>query len=155
MIISISLMVMFQFHQYTSRREHEVHLYISSVMVYENRSEILSDRCNRSDASLFSALNSMPTILAKNYPWLNGALFPLRSKSLLYCAIPKIASKSLISIIIYAYVRDILDNLTNHSPYDAVNKIQAERLIKISKLIEQLKKVKLVVPSIMQSNLVS
>jgi hypothetical protein len=65
----------------------------------------------------------------------------------MYCAIPKIASKTLISLMIYVYVRDIIDYLKNNWTNIDVNRTRPEqfinipKLINISKLIEQLHKV--------------
>jgi hypothetical protein len=79
--------------------------------------------------------------LIKAYPWLNTALFPFRSKSFVYCAIPKVASKTLISIMLYVYVRDIIDNFNNNGTNTTANEIRREQLINIRELIQQLQKV--------------
>jgi hypothetical protein len=120
---------------------------LSVPMIYEDRSRTLNGKCNHLHTSVFDIKKFTPASLIKIYPWLNAALFPLRSKSLMYCAIPKIASKTLISLMIYVYVRDIIDYLKNNWTNIDVNRTRPEqfinipKLINISKLIEQLHKV--------------
>jgi hypothetical protein len=120
---------------------------VSVTMIYEDRSTTLDGKCNYSHKSVFDIEKYAPASLIKIYPWLHAALFPLRSKSLMYCAIPKIASKTLISLMIYVYVRDIIDYLKNNWTNIDVNRTRPEqfinipKLINISKLIEQLHKV--------------
>ncbi|CAF0814112.1 unnamed protein product [Adineta steineri] len=74
------------------------------------------------------------------YPWLNAALYPLQSQSLMYCAIPKIASKTLVSLMMYVFVRDIITHLDNNSTNINTKRIRPEQLIDIPKLINQLQK---------------
>ncbi|CAF1062691.1 unnamed protein product [Adineta steineri] len=77
--------------------------------------------------------------LVRAHPGLNSALFPIQSKSLMYCAIPKIASKTLISLIMYVYVRDIIDIINNSTKMD-MYELRTQQIINIPKLLEQLKK---------------
>ena len=110
-------------------------------MIYEDRSKTLIDKCNSSHILSGNIRNNVSASLINAYPWLKNALFPLLSKSLMYCAIPKIASKTLISLIIYTYVRDIIDYLNGDSTNINVNKTRIEQFIDISVLTEQLRKV--------------
>ncbi|CAF4286104.1 unnamed protein product [Adineta steineri] len=75
------------------------------------------------------------------YPWLNTALYPLQSQSLMYCAVPKVASKTLVSLMMYVVVRDIITHLDNNSTNINIKKIRPEQLIDIPKLIDELQKV--------------
>lgn len=111
-------------------------------MIYEDRSEVLMGQCKNANPFLFNMTTEMPNELVRHYPWLNAALFPLRSQSLMYCAIPKIASKTLVSIIMYVYVRVILNHLTGNLTDTPVNRTQAKQYINIVKLTEQLNKVR-------------
>lgn len=141
LLSSISFMVMLQLHHYSIQRESEAKSHLPAPMIYESRLQALTDQCNRSNIPYSNDDNCIPKNLLKIYPWLNGALFPVQSKSFLYCAIPKVASKTLISIVTYVYVRDILDSLTGNLANSALNKTQTEKLINIPKLTEQLIKV--------------
>jgi hypothetical protein len=110
-------------------------------IIYEDRSRTLNGKCNHSHTSVFDIVNHAPASLIRTYPWLNAAIFPLQSNSLMYCAVPKIASKTIISLLMYVYVRDNIDYLKDYLANTNVNKNQTKNLINISKLIEQLRKV--------------
>jgi hypothetical protein len=150
-IILISFLVILQIHQYffiTKEKpdlisvigiETDPSLLVS--MIYADRSRTLSDKCNHSQASVFDTEKYAPASLIQAYPWLNSALFPIQSKSLMYCAIPKVASKTLVSLMMYVYVHDTIGYLNNNWTNMNVNRTQIEQLINIPKLVEQLRKV--------------
>ena len=114
---------------------------LSLAIIDEDRSETLRSQCNRSKQVQSDIRTYSPAALIKAYPWLNGALFPLLSRSLLYCAVPKVASKTLISLIIYVHVRDILESLKNDSTQIEFHADRPEQFVNVTKLIEQLRKV--------------
>lgn len=152
-IILMSFLAIFQSHTYffiinkkpnlLSMIKTETNSNLLLSLIDKDRSRILNGRCNHSDTSIFDIKNYTSTSLIRAYPWLNAAIFPLQSKSLMYCAVPKIASKTLVSLIMYVYVRDIMDylNNNNNSTIIDVNRTQIEQLIDIPKLIVQLQKV--------------
>ena len=150
-IIGISFLIITQADEYfsvmnakadlTLMAGEKIYSSLSVSIIHGNRSKILIDKCNYSQAFVPNIRKSTPASLIKTYPWLNAALFSLRSKSLMYCAIPKIASKTLISVMVYVYVRDIIDYFNESGTNIDVNRTQPEQLINIPKLIEQLQKV--------------
>lgn len=152
-IIVISFLVIFQIRQYffTTKEkpdllsivEIETDSNLLMPMIYEDRSRTLSGKCNHSHSSVLDIGKYAPANWIKAYPWLNSALFPIQSKSLMYCAIPKIASKTLISLMMYVYVQDIIGYLNKNWTKMNVNSTRRlEQLINIPKLIEQLRKVR-------------
>jgi hypothetical protein len=147
-IISISFLVILQSHEtffIVNKKpdllpviEIETDSSSSVPMIYEARSRILSGGCSHSPTSVFDTRHYVAANLIRSYPWLKSALFPVQSQSLMYCAVPKIASKTLVSLMIYVYVRDIIDYLNNISANIDINGPRIEQLIDIPKLIEQL-----------------
>ncbi|CAF1091437.1 unnamed protein product [Adineta steineri] len=115
-------------------------------MIYEHRSQILNSKCNDSYTLENSITNCSSASLIRKYPWLKAALFSLQSQSLMYCAIPKVASKTLISVIMYVHVRDIVTHLSNNSTNINIKKTRPEQLINIPKLINQLQKNEIPIP---------
>lgn len=146
-VILISFLTIFTSNQYifTLKKKVDIFLVIeikddykfSLPMVYEDRSKVLTDQCNHSQVSLPDVEQYAPTELIKTYPWLNSALFPVQSKSLMYCAIPKVASKTLISLIMYVYIRDIINYVNNNR----INTTRIQELVNIPMLVTQLQKV--------------
>lgn len=143
MIISISFLTILRCDQYlsVSNKKSDLLLIIemrsdvnlTKNLVSDDRSKILTDQCNRSN--LFSSIDIKQSTgigLIHSYPWLNAAIFPLQSKSLMYCSIPKIASKTLISLIVYVYIDDLIKHL---------NQSEIEKHIDMAILIQQLEKV--------------
>ena len=141
LVLTISFLILFHCYPYVFRREEKTRSDALMTMNYEDRSDALIGSCKHSNSSFFNVSNCVPNDLVSRHPWLNAALFPLRSRSLMYCAIPKIASKTLISIIMYVYVRDVLNHLTGNMTHHVVNSTRAEQYINIRKLTEQLLKV--------------
>ncbi|CAF4200907.1 unnamed protein product, partial [Adineta steineri] len=109
-------------------------------MIYEHRSKLLNSKCNDLHTSENNLTNCSSAILVYTYPWLNAALFPFQSQSLMYCAIPKIASKTLISLMMYVHVRDVVTHLNNNPKNISLNGTRAEQFIDIPKLIAELHK---------------
>ncbi|CAF1491329.1 unnamed protein product, partial [Adineta steineri] len=109
-------------------------------MIYEHRSKILNSKCNDLHTSENNLTNCSSASLVYTYPWLNAALFSLQSQSLMYCAIPKIASKTLISLMMYVHVRDIVTHLSNNPKNISLNGTRAEQFIDIPRLIAELQK---------------
>jgi hypothetical protein len=103
-----------------------------------SRSTGLTARCEQSNSSKVTIGSDTSRNRMRSHSALSSALFPVPSKSLLYCAVPKVASKTLISLVLYVYVRDVIDHLKNNQ---TVNRTGAEQLINIPKLIDQLRKV--------------
>lgn len=110
-------------------------LNLSILFKQENRLKILNEKCDDSNFVPVENLTSenVPAYLIKHYPWLRTGIFPLQSRSLLYCAIPKVASKTLISFMVYLNLLDAFQHLNNKTLF--------ERNINFDKLLEQLVKV--------------
>ena len=151
-IIVISFLVVFQIHHYFFVTKEKADLlsvigietesHVLLPLIYEDRSRTLSGNCNHSHSSVFDIKKHAPASLMRAYPWLNSALFPIQSKSLMYCAIPKVASKTLVSLMMYVYVHDIINYLNNNwTKTNANSTRRIEQLINIPKLVEQLRKV--------------
>ena len=150
-LILTCFLILFQSHQYflITKKKSDLPLVkmietdssLSGPMIYQHRSRALIGKCSDAHTSLYDLRNDSPTSLISAYPWLNSAIFPLQSKSLMYCAVPKVASKTLISLMMYAYVRDITDYLNNNSTDTNANKTRIKQRINIPKLVEQLRKV--------------
>jgi len=79
--------------------------------------------------------------LLRQHPALKSITLLLQSHSLMYCAIPKVASKALLTVMIYVHLRDISEHLnknwTNTDPATA----RTEQHMNISLLVEELRKV--------------
>lgn len=77
----------------------------------------LTKSCERLNKAMFNndTVNYSPQRLATSYPWLNTSIFLVESESLMYCSVPKVASKTFISVITYVYIRSIINQVNyNH-----------------------------------------
>lgn len=80
-------------------------LNVSSM--YEKRIEAIKDRCYSSRP---------PTIISEHRKLIDHLGFVLRSRSLFYCSVPKVATRTLLNYITYLHIRDeVIPALTNHS----------------------------------------
>jgi hypothetical protein len=150
-IASISLLIIYQYHKYLFVINRKLDLipitamdtesYSSTPTIYSDRSRALRNRCNHlhsaaSDIRYQSALDVVRENLA--FRW---ATFLLQSKSLMYCAVPKIATKTILTVMNYIHLRDILDHLNNNWTNVDVHRARAEQSINISAFTEELRKV--------------
>ncbi|CAF1059661.1 unnamed protein product [Adineta ricciae] len=108
--------------------------------IHKNRSQFLNNECIHSKRSISGKKKHTFASLVQEFPWLRGSILSLQSHSLAYCAIPKIASKSFLTLMIYVYIRDAIDHVDTNWTNIVVNKARAEQLINIQKLHEGLRK---------------
>ena len=150
-IILLCFLFIIQFHKYFSitnkkpdvltEKGMENHSSLSTPMIYQDRLRTLSGKCNHSPTTVNDIIKYAPASLIHIYPWLSSAIFPVEHQSLMYCAVPKVASKTLISVMIYVHVRDVIDYLNDNRTNADVDRTRAEKRINVPKLIEQLQKV--------------
>lgn len=114
----------------------------TSSFINEHRSQTMRHFCTYSKETTMNWRNSSVARLSKTHPSLNTALFSIPSQSLMFCAVPKIASKTLISLFIYVHVRDILQSQTNNSTDQILNRRRSTHFIHAGKLADQLRKVR-------------
>ena len=150
-VILISFLIIFEFHGYffiihkksdsqpVIKMENDSNVAVS--VIYDGRSKILSSNCGRSGPSVVDITSYAPMNLINSYPWLAAALYPVESQSVMYCAVPKIASKTLVSLMMYVYIRDIIEHLSNNSTNTTINRHWVQQHINIPVLAAQLEKV--------------
>ena len=79
---------------------------------YGDRSEFLTKQCNNTGEPNRQTLSSL--VLHSNM--LNHLGFVLRSQSLFYCSVPKVATRTFLTYITYLHVRnELLASYTNNS----------------------------------------
>jgi hypothetical protein len=108
---------------------------------YGDRSATLSKECNRSHSPLCDQVDQGSSRMRRTYQSIDPVTFLLQSKSLMYCAVPKIATKTILSLMTYVYLRDISDRLENNRIDLANNGTLRKQLIGVTRLVDQLKKV--------------
>ena len=75
--------------------------------IYEQRIGLIRSVCQR---------NHHPAIISEHRKLINHLGFLLRSHSLFYCSVPKVATRTLLNYITYLHIRDeIIPSLTNQS----------------------------------------
>jgi hypothetical protein len=65
----------------------------------------------------------------------------LPSHSLMYCAVPKIATKAILTAMLYVHLCDISEHLNNNWTNVDVTIAQTEQRLNISPFIDELRKV--------------
>ena len=150
-ILITCFLIIFQSHEYLFIMNKKpdlllvkgisIDLRLSMPMTTEVRSRTLNGNCAHSHTAVYDITKHTPVSLIRAHPSLDAALLPLQSNSLIYCAVPKIASKTLVSLMIYTYVRDIIDYPRNKLTNIDRHRTRAEQRINVPKLIEQLRKV--------------
>jgi threonine synthase len=79
---------------------------------HEERTQFLGNKCgNKNNPSL----QTLSNVIRRN-SLLDHLGFVLRSHSLFYCSVPKVATRTLLTYITYLHVRDeLITSLTNNS----------------------------------------
>ena len=62
----------------------------------------------------------------------------LQSSSLMYCPVPKIATKTLLNIMLYVHVRDLIHHVENNWTNVSTGRARIEKMINMSAFIEDL-----------------
>jgi hypothetical protein len=75
------------------------------------------------------------------YPTLHWITLVLQSHSLMYCGVPKVATKALLTAMHYVHLRDISEHLINNWTNIDVAKARLQQRINISTFMEELRKV--------------
>jgi hypothetical protein len=113
----------------------------SSVsMVYEHRLRELNESCDCSNSTC-DIHNYKVESLLRQHHWLTWVTLLLPSHSLMYCAVPKIATKALLTVMLYVHLRDISEHLNNNWTNVDVAIAQTEQRLNISPFINELRKV--------------
>ena len=108
---------------------------------YESRSATLGEECNRSHSPLCDQDERRVSRVRRTYQSIELVTFLLRSKSLMYCAVPKMATKTILSLLTYVYLRDLSDHLERNQTNFVYNRTLREQLIGVTRLAAQFKKV--------------
>jgi transposase-like protein len=109
-------------------------------MVYEHRLRELKESCDCSHSTC-DIHNYNGESLLRQHPVLRSNTLLLSSHSLVYCAVPKIATKALLTVMLYVHLRDINEHLNNNWTNVDVVIAQTEQRMSISPFINELRKV--------------
>jgi hypothetical protein len=85
--------------------------------------------------------NSTGDSLVRQHPVLSLVTWLLESHSLMYCAVPKVATKAVLTAMIYVHLRDISEHLNNNWTNVDAATARKEQLINITAFIDELRKV--------------
>ncbi len=114
----------------------------SSVsMVYEHRLRELKESCDCSNSTC-DIHNDNGESLLRLHSALRSMILLLPSHSLMYCAVPKIATKALLTVMLYVHLRDISEHLNNNWTNIDAATAGMEQHINISAFVQELRKVR-------------
>jgi hypothetical protein len=111
-------------------------------VTYQDRARVLSDRCHYSHSSTCDLCGHDTSEILRKHPWFNSVTFLLQSQSLMFCAVPKVATKTIVTAIIYIHLRKIHDQLSNNRSNINVDRVRVEQLINIPTLVKELRRVR-------------
>jgi hypothetical protein len=115
---------------------------VSSLsMVYEYRLRSLNESCENFHPRAYDIHKRTGESLLRQHPLLQLVILLLQSHSLMYCAVPKVATKSLLTSMIYVHLRDINEHLNNNWSNINVTTARKEQHINIHAFINELRKV--------------
>ncbi len=115
--------------------------YSSISMVYQSRTNLSTENCNYSYVEACRKHYCPAGNSVHKNEFVNLITLVLRTRSLMYCAVPKVATKSLLTLMVYMHVRDIIENLNNNWKNIDAARARMEQTIDISTFIEDLRQV--------------
>ncbi len=119
----------------------EASSYSSISMVYQSWTNLSTENCNYSYFQACKKHSCPPGNSVHKNEFVNLITLVLRTRSLMYCAVPKVATKTLLTLMVYMHVRDIIENFNNNWRNIDAARAQMERSIDISTFIEDLRQV--------------
>ncbi len=108
--------------------------------VYEHRRRELNESCDCSHSTC-DIHNYNGESLLHRHPVLRSVILLLPSHFLMYCAVPKIATKAILTAMIYVHLRDISEHLNNNWTNVDAGIARTEQRMSISPFINELRKV--------------
>lgn len=99
--------------------------------IHQERARHLSERCKHSDTS----------VRHRQSPSDSECFLTLRSHSLMYCAVAKIATTSLRPIIIYSHLQEIYNHITGNRIQEVFIGKKPEELVNVTSLVQTLEEV--------------
>jgi hypothetical protein len=110
-------------------------------MVYESRLRTLNESCEDLYSSAYDIHKHTGVSLSRQHPLLHSVILLLESPSLMYCAVPKVATKALLTAMIYVHLSDMNEHLNNNCSNINSTKDRKAHHINIHSLIDELRKV--------------
>jgi hypothetical protein len=93
----------------------------NSSSKHEERLEFLHNQCGYKNNP---SLQTLTSIIYHRNEILNHLGFVLRSHSLFYCSVPKVATRTLLTYITYLHIRDeIMNSSVNNLNLDQLNEV--------------------------------
>ncbi len=114
---------------------------LSVSMVDQYRPRTLNASWDYLHSTACDIHNSTGDSLVRQHPVLSLVTWLLESHSLMYCAVPKVATKAVLTAMIYVHLRDISEHLNNNWTNVDAATARKEQLINITAFIDELRKV--------------
>jgi hypothetical protein len=113
----------------------------SSLMIYQYKPKIIEESYNYSHLAACGKHNRPADNSVRKNELVNSISIVLQSRSLMYCPVPKVATKTLLTVILYMHVRDISEHLDNNWTNIDTARARTEQMIDIPAFIENLRQV--------------
>ena len=130
-IVLMSLFIVFQFHTDSFLRNKKIKLQLikatetvshsSASTIYPYRPSIPNESYNQSHSAVCGRHHYSADNYVHKNELVNLISLVLQSRSLMYCPVPKVATNTFLTVILYMHVRDIIEHLDhNWTNIDAV-----------------------------------
>jgi hypothetical protein len=113
----------------------------SASMIYQYRPRILNESYNYSHLAACGRHNNPAGNSVQKNELVNLISIVLQSRSLMYCPVPKVATKTLLTVMLYMHVLDVSKHLDNNWTNIDANKARTEQMINIPAFIDDLRRV--------------
>ncbi len=151
-IALISLFIVFQFctgsifitkkiAMQLIEKSTETNSYSSASMIYQYRPRILNASYNYSHLAACGTPNHLAHNPVHKNELINMISLVMQSRSLMYCPVPKVATKTLLTVMLYMHVLDISEHLDNNWTNIDAARARTEQMINIPAFIENLRQV--------------
>ena len=124
-----------------SIRYMETHSHPLASSILEERSRVLTNGCDHTYSSIGDIHNHGTLKQLRANQGINLVAFLLRSRSLMYCAVPKMATKTVLSYMIYVYFLELSGYLNGSQTDTHTDRARRLQIAGITNLAKELRKV--------------
>jgi hypothetical protein len=113
----------------------------STSMIYQYQPRIFNENSNYPYSAVCGRRNYPAGNSVHKNELVNLVTIVLQSRSLMYCPVPKVATKTILIVMLYMHVHDISKHLDNNWTNIDAARARTEQMINIPAFIEDLRKV--------------
>ncbi|CAF4810001.1 unnamed protein product [Rotaria sp. Silwood1] len=109
--------------------------------IYEDRMQLLERGCSYLNSAAYNIVKDKPSDFMRKHRYFDMVIFLLQSQSTIYCAIPKVATKTLLTVMHYVHYRDVSNHINTNWINVDIYRARIEQHANISVLVNEVRQI--------------